>query len=224
MENTTVETPKTLDQYSVEELKKLIADKEEEERKEKERKRKLYEDRKYKLVDYLLEDAKEVQTEVKDFKQTCFNLLREFYESMKQYGDVAEANKGNFSIKNANGDKKVEFCRQVISSFDERANIAEIKLKEFLLDFVKKKDQPIYELVMSLLERNSVTGDFDSRNIQKLYKIEDKFTDPRWKEAISLFKESFQESGTNFYVRFYEMDSTGKWQTIQLNFSAIDVK
>jgi hypothetical protein len=138
---------------------------------------------------------------------------------MLEYGDIRKGkdNKGSFEIKNEQF--KIVVASQVKKSFDERSILAEEKLKEFLLIFVKKKNRSIYNLVMALLERNSITGDFDITNINRLYKMENDFDDPNWVEAIKLFKESFNATGTTIYVRFYERNANNGWGLINLNFS-----
>ncbi len=204
-------------------LKELLAIAEQKEKEEAAAKRAEYENQKHNIVDNLISGAYVIHQELSAFKHDAFTILRGFYKTMKEYADLKDTNKGSFRIKNADGTKMVEFSRQVTSGFDERAVAAEEMLKDFLSDFVKKKDKAIYELVIGLLDRNRATGELDIKNINKLYRMEDKFDDQRWKKAIALFKESYQESSTSFYVRFYENDGTGKPQAIQLNFSAINV-
>ena len=64
--------------------------------------------------------------------------MNDFYNQMQEYGDVSTGNKGNFSIKSADGRKRVDFKKQTISAFDERAALADHKLKNFLLSFGKR--------------------------------------------------------------------------------------
>mgnify|MGYP001627236097 CR=1 FL=1 len=212
-----------LKDVSTAELERIVEARKKQETDAEKAKREAYEKNKNNLVYALCHFGIQLNDELLEFKQKAFNELRKFYEEMKAYGDVKEANKGNFSIKSADGKYMIKYSRQAIGSFDERANLAEQKLREFLAETVKKREKAIYELVMGLLERNKLSGDFDSNNIQKLYKLEDKFDHPLWKESIKLFKESFNETGTNYYARFFAQDSTGKFKNIDLNFSSLNV-
>jgi hypothetical protein len=74
---------------------------------------------------------------------------------------------------------------------------------------------------MGLLERNSITGDLDINNINRLYKMENDFDDPDWVEAIRLFKESYNPKGSVEYVRFYSRTDNNGWEQINLNFSSL---
>jgi hypothetical protein len=108
-----------------------------------------------------------------------------------------------------------------VCAFDERSRLAEAKLKEFLGGFVKRNNKNLHKLIMGMLERNSYTGDLDITNINRLYKLEKEFDDPNWKEAIVLFKESYQPSHTASYVRFYELNEAGRYENIGLQFSSM---
>ena len=125
-----------------------------------------------------------------------------------------------FQLKN--DQYKIEFSSQVNKCFDERAELAEVKLKEFLATFVKKKDKPAYELVMALLERNDKTGDFDINLINRLYKMRDRFDNPLWIEALDMFQESYCPYGTAQYIKFSSKnpDNNG-WDAILLDFAKL---
>lgn len=207
---------------TVAEAKLLLQQAEENERQEREAKRSAYEIDKNTLVVELVSEAQEVQDFLSIFKSKTFKRLNEWFERMKEYGDCKDAQK-NFTIFSTDGSLKVDFSYSVYKTFDERAKLAEEKLKSFLVKFVKRKDESVYKLLMSFIERNSKNNELDIKNINRLYKHENDYQDPDWKQAIALFKESYVESGSKYYARFYKKTDEGAWVTISLDFSSLEL-
>lgn len=208
-------------ELSVDELEQLLADKKKAAQEEQEQKKQQYENERTALIDLLGNEALVVNEQMAHFKGDSFSAMDAFRQLMLEYGDIkgGENNKGNFEIKNDNF--KIEYSSQVKMAFDERSEAAEEKLKTFLGGFVKKRDKKLYDLIMGLLERNAKTGALDISNINRLYKLEDSFEDENWKDAIRLFKESYNPTETAKYIRFYKKADNGGWDLINLNFSSI---
>jgi hypothetical protein len=211
---------KSVAEMSTKELKAMVAEREAAENQEREVKRELYEKDKDDLINALGSRAHGLSVMLKDFKSTAMTDVLGFRKTLLEYGALkgGDKNKGNFEIKN--DQFRVSFSSQVKKCFDERSELAEEKLKLFLSTTVKKRDQKLHKLILSLLERNKV-GDLDISNIQRLYQMENDFEDTNWKEAIALFKESYKADGTTFYVRFFLKNETNGWDLINLNFSSL---
>ena len=65
-------------------------------------------------------------------------------------------------------------------------------------------------------------GKLELSRIQTLYAKESLFTDPRWVEAIRLFKESFQPVDSKMRLEFYKRSEvSNKWEPIVLNISSL---
>jgi hypothetical protein len=208
-------------ELSVAELEAMLAEKKKEERAEKAARKAAYETERDELINELCYTSGALSDELSAHKNEAFYKLKIFREKMLEYSDLkgGENNKGNFQIENEH--YKIVFSSQVKSGFDERSLLAEEHLKKFLSGFVKKRDRQLYKLIMSLLERNSITGDLDINSINRLYKMENDFDDPDWQEAIRLFKESYNPKATTEYVRFYTRSDNSGWDLINLNFSSI---
>jgi len=206
---------------STEELEKLLQERKKKEAKQMEAKRKEYESQREILIKSSTTIANRLNKELVEFKANVLTAVEGFYDLMKEYGDVREMNKGNFTIKSLDNSIKMEVTRNITFGFDERGNQAETLVKEFLKEKIKKADKDAYELISSLLERDQKTGKFDPRNIHKLYKFETSFQDDRFQKAVQLFKEAYTEQKTSQYVRFYTLNEQGKYEAIALNFSSI---
>ena len=222
MSATTETTEVVMPELTVEQLEQLLAKKRDQENKLAEKKRKAYEQKKEHLIDTLGGFALSLNGQILDLKLEAFRDLTTFREEMMEYGDIrgGEKNKGSFEIKN---DKyKIHFRTHVLKQFDERAELAETKLKEFLSTFVKKKNTKAYELIMALLQRNDKTGDFDINLINRLYGMRDKFDNPLWHQALDLFQESYAPNGSAQYVQFYiKNTSNNTWEAIVLDFNKV---
>jgi hypothetical protein len=217
-------TTKSLDDLTDEELDRLLEEREKKKRREAEARRKKYENDRDSLVHDLTIAAEQIEQQLEQFKTDAYNRISQFSDRMMQYGEINGKSRGGFSIRSADGTRKVTFSQQVRKVFDERAEMAEQKIREFIAKFIKKRDEKAYDLIMSLLERNSKTGDFEVNSINKLYKMEDKFDDELWKDGIRLFKESYNPQKTTKYINFYKLSATEKEELINLNFSSARIR
>lgn len=210
---------KALSEMSTEELEKALAKRKAKEETEAKQKREQYLGQRDAMIVNLITEADRLSNEMIDFKFDCFNDVDEFIEKMKTYGDVKERSKGNLTITTEDDQFRIKIKSQVLKRFDERAELAEHKLKSFLESMVKKKDQKAYKVITSLLERNH-KGDYDIALIQRLYKMENEFDHELWKEAIKLFKESYSESGTTRYINFFKKVND-RWEPIIMTFASL---
>lgn len=100
--------------------------------------------------------------------------------------------------------------------------MAAARLIDFLKAWIggreKGADDPMYQLAMTLLERNR-KGDLDYKSISKLYDLEAQFNDPEYSEIMQLFKESNVVNGTAINFYFHQRDERGVWHRIEPSFN-----
>lgn len=155
---------------------------------------------------------------VREFRDWIEREAEGFYAIMREYGQLRKEDQSSFTI--VDGDMKIEVRSNKVKTFDERADMAAERLMEYLKAYVagseKGYDDPMYQLAMTLLERNR-QGDLDYKNISKLYEMEDRFDD-EYKSIMSLFRESHTvtKTATNFY--FSQRDKNGVWRRIEPSF------
>ena len=107
-----------------------------------------------------------------------------------------------------------------MKSFDERANLAAERLVDYLKRYAMSRelgtDDPMYQLGMTLIERNR-QGDLDYKSVSKLYELEDRF-DSEYTEIMDLFRESnvVYKTAVNYY--FHKRDENGVWRRIEPSF------
>lgn len=162
-----------------------------------------------------------IRDEVVQFKEAMDKNSDAFREVMAEYGQLRHDDQQGFTI--IEGDFKLSVKFNKVKQFDERADMAAQKLIDYLSAYIEKSDKgvedPIYQLAMSLLERNR-QGKLDYKSISKLYELEDKF-DEEYKIIMDLFRESnvVQSTVTNYY--FWQMDEKHVWHKIEPSFCRI---
>ncbi len=169
-----------------------------------------------KVKENLLNQVSEVQR----FKQWLTRESEGFTGLMREYGQVRVDGQQSYTI--TEGDFRLDIKTNKVKSFDERADLAAERLVTFLKGYMEQSDKgsddPMYQLAMTLLERNQ-SGDLDYKSISKLYELEDKFKDAEYGEIMSLFKESnvVQKTATNYY--FWQRSAeTGVWTRLEPSF------
>ena len=168
----------------------------------------------------------DVLTRVNDVEQTVSGFKKwldcetsAFTKVMREYGAVK--NEGQQSYTITDGDFKLEVKFNKVKGFDERADLAAERLVDYLKRYMaaseKGVEDPMYQMAMTLLERNK-TGDLDYKSISKLYELEDKF-DGEYAEIMQLFKEAnvVQNTATNYYFSKRNAE-TGVWVRIEPSF------
>lgn len=143
-----------------------------------------------------------------------------FYNAMKGYGELKRDEQLGFTVWNDNFRIQVKGNR--VKRFDERADIAEKRLIDYLNRWIQSKGEgernPVYKLAMSLLQRNEA-GDLDYKSVSRLYELEQDFNDTEYTSIMQLFRESNIVEGT--VVRFYfeEKDEMNRWKRIEPSFN-----
>jgi hypothetical protein len=203
---------------SAEERKQLLEDLKEEERKEARDRRETYETLRSTFMADVRQRLMPLVDDVQGFRTWIETEAEGFRSVMREYSRLRTEGQGSFTV--VDGDMKLEVRSNNVKTFDERADLAAERLVSYLKAWVshseKGQDDPMYQLAMTLLERNR-QGDLDYKSISKLYELEDRF-DGEYKEIMSLFRESniVQKTATNYY--FYRRDKNGVWHRIEPSF------
>ena len=216
-------SPVDISQLSEEQKASLLAQLNAEAKNERIKKRDAYEGLRGEFMHKVEDMLINVTADVKGFKEWLREESSAFVKLMREYGQVKTDEQKNYTI--TDGDFRLQISCNSVKGFDERADLAAERLVAFLKDYMKKSekgtDDPMYQLAMTLLERNQA-GDLDYKSISKLYELEDKFGDPEYSEIMKLFQESnvVQKNATNYY--FWKRDKeTGVWRRIEPSFCRI---
>jgi hypothetical protein len=209
-----------LEQLSTAEIEKMLADRRKSESAKAEKEKKVYEQGRDEMVLKVITTAKVLFKELGEFKQFCHIEMDKQAVKLSEYGKLRSNSKGGFSVTDSDDTMRITRRRDTEPVWDERSTKAIELIKEFLGDAIKKRDVKMYEILMSFLERNA-NGDLEYNRVMDLYKHEDKFDDPRWKEGLKLIKESFSNHLKGYGYEFKVKGDDGKWQNLYLNFSSL---
>lgn len=214
-------TTKTVDQMTTTELEAYLAERKKEQIAEMKKKRADYERYVSTNTSRLVRKALKLSSILALFFENSTTTLEEMRDKLNEYGAVRSNSKGGFTLKTDDDKYKILYRYSTICDWDERSVKAEELLKDFLFDVLKKRDKEMFELILGLIEKNK-EGKLELSRIQTLYSKEALFTDPRWVEAIRLFKESFRPVSSKMRLEFYRRSEVSKkWEPITLNISSL---
>lgn len=204
---------------SKEERAALLAQLQQEEKDDRIARRETYEALRGEFLHEVKENVLEIVNAVSGFRKWLENETACFTAVMKEYGQVKSDDQLSYTI--TDGDFRMEVKSNKVKGFDERADIAAERLIDYLKRYMQNSDKgaddPMYQMAMTLLERNKM-GDLDYKSISKLYELEDKF-DEEYADIMRLFKEAnvVQHNATNYY--FHQRNpETGVWKRIEPSF------
>ena len=211
-------TEELLKQLSKEERASLLQQLTAESRQEKADRREAYEKLRSDFMTDVRARTKSVVDIVREFKDWLDSESSAFREVMQDYGQLRSSDQQGFTV--VEGDFKLKVSYNKVKTFDERADMAAQKLIDYLSRYIENSDKgtedPIYQLAMSLLERNR-QGQLDYKSISKLYELEDKF-DGEYHEIMDLFRESNVVMATAINYYFYEKDEENVWRKLEPSF------
>lgn len=216
----TKKNPIDLSQMTAEEKKALLAQLNADANESRQAKRDAYEGLRAEFMHRVEEFLVNVTADVKGFKQWLEKESEGFISVMRDYGQIKNVDQRNYTI--TDGDFRLQVASNSVKGFDERADMAAERLVTYLKNYMQKSEKgqedPMYQLAMTLLERNQ-RGDLDYKSISKLYELEDKFGDQEYKDIMMLFKESnvVQKTAVNYYF-FRRHKETGVWMRIEPSF------
>lgn len=216
----TKKNPIDLSQMTAEEKKALLAQLNADANESRQARRDAYEGLRAEFMHRVEEFLVNVTADVKGFKQWLEKESEGFISVMRDYGQLKNADQRNYTI--TDGDFRLQVASNNVKGFDERADMAAERLVAYLKNYMQKSEKgqedPMYQLAMTLLERNQ-RGDLDYKSISKLYELEDRFGDQEYKDIMTLFKESnvVQKTAVNYYF-FRRHKETGVWMRIEPSF------
>lgn len=174
------------------------------------------------MVEELIGDAKQISKSILDFKGYSGEKIDSYFGLLLQnYGidEKAKTKKGNITLENFSGTKRVEVRVSETLHFDEKIQIAKLKIDEYLMDVTKDSPPEIITLITRAFEVDK-EGNIDSKKIFALKSYDIK--DPRWIEAMEIIDESKKIAYTKSYIRFYTRDSIeDTWKLVPIDMAAV---
>jgi hypothetical protein len=174
------------------------------------------------MVEKLLNQAGEVSEVIAAFKKKANDEVDAYFALLLQnYGidEKSKSKKGNLSLENFSATAKVEIRISETLAFDERLQVAKLKVDEYLNDVTKDSIPEIRVLISKAFEVDK-EGKVDAKKIFALKAYE--ITDPRWVQAMEIIDEAKQVSHTKPYIRFYTRASVDeKYELVPLDIAGV---
>jgi hypothetical protein len=171
----------------------LMAQLQQEEKEDRIARRETYEALRGEFMQDVKSKVTSLVEDVKGFRGWLEKEADAFTKVMKEYGQVKSDEQRSYTI--TDGDFRLEVKSNKVKGFDERADMAADRLIDYLKRYMqnseKGSDDPMYQMAMTLLERNKM-GDLDYKSISKLYELEDKF-DEEYADIMRLFKRAITD-------------------------------
>jgi hypothetical protein len=92
-------------------------------------------------------------------------------------------------------------------------------LEEFLQENVQTQDDVIKQLILDAFSTRN--GRLDTKKVLNLIRYRSKIKNDKFLRAIDLLEESIRKPSSKTYFRLYVKDEQGKWNAVELNFSAL---
>lgn len=202
------------EQFTDEQLEQMLAERRKKAQREKEQARKLYEKGRDIRVEKIIDAVVQLSQLIAEARDNVDHYMEENSEMMLKYGDIPKHSKGGFTVTHSNGNMRVRRKRRTTPQWDERADMAEGLLREFLNDTIKKRDQKLAEVLMGFLTKNQ-EGDFRYSSVMSLKKHRDKWSDERWIKGLDLLEESFSSQFSKYTYEFQIKDKDGSWVNVE---------
>ncbi|MBQ4438069.1 DUF3164 family protein [bacterium] len=173
--------------------------------------------KKEELVDAVFEYVAETKTKLETFKYWTQEVVATYVEKQAKKAKVAGW-KGNIRIINYDGTKRICVSKKERMDFNEKLQFAKAKFDEWIIKRTEGADEVLAELVQKAFEVDK-EGEINRSFLFRLLRYS--ISDPDFKKAQELLKQSMQTSGTKEYILFQEKDEHGEWKTITLDFAAL---
>lgn len=163
--------------------------------------------------------AVEISARLSAFKSEVFAMADDLYERTLTEKNIKLRNnsKGGYSIVTIDKSVKIEVTISESIAFDDRIDIAQKLINEYLEDKTKDGDAELSLLINEAFR--TTHGRLDTRRIINLMKLQIKHT--KWVKAMELIKESMSTSNSKRYIRVWEMQPNGEYKSIKLDFASI---
>lgn len=171
------------------------------------------------VVKSLIEKARKVSEEIRNFKKHSFDEIAQFVNiSAEQYNHKTKGKKGNITLYSFDGKYKVERSYAESIAFDEQLQVAQEMIYECIQSWSAGANNKLMAMVNFAFQTDK-KGEVSADRILGLKKL--KIQDEKWLAAMMAISSSVNVVSSKGYVRFYErVGDTEAWQAIPLNIAA----
>jgi len=177
------------------------------------------------MIEKLFKRVDEIREILSEFKKDAFGEVEGYFDLLLQeYGVDAKARskKGNITLEDFSGVRKVSVAVNDTVAFDEKLSIAKLKIDECLHEWTKDSGSELKTLVNRAFDVDK-KGEISVSKVMALKSYD--ISHPKWIEAMNIIDEATQVVSSKQYIRFYSReDETANYKQLSLDFSKIEPK
>lgn len=153
------------------------------------------------VVRGLFKQARKLNADLSAFKLACMEAIDIYVDWVSVTEGVAIGGvKGNVKLSTFDGTLQITRMRQDSIEFDERLQVAQGLIKEYVAEKAAGIDRDLQVLIDDAF--NGANGRLNAARVLGLFKL--KIGGEKWAKAMELIRESIRVSSTREYARFYE--------------------
>ena len=176
-----------------------------------------YDKKKEKIINQMVARANKLNEVLEEYKKLIFEKADGLFDDMFKAHNMEKTTQRNFTLYSFDKSLKIEISTQDIVDFDDRIQLAQAKINEFLELKTQGADPDLSIIINNAFKTSK--GRLDKSRIFGLFSL--KITHHLWNEAMDLIKQSITTNNTRRYATLWRRQQDGKYVQIQLNFSAL---
>lgn len=173
------------------------------------------------VIARVFEQASILKGEMINFKSNCFDEINTYMELLANEYNAPSKGKGNLSLTNTDGTKKIVINVNHQIQFDEKLKIAKNLIDKCIAKWIDSSRDEIKALVNFSFEVNK-EGKVSIGRVLSLRRVV--INDVDWQNAIQAITDSLMVVDSKSYIRFYHRkDEYSAWKHLSLELAALDL-
>lgn len=173
------------------------------------------------VVRKLFRSADKLNKALADFRAECMASIESYIGWVAKYEDAKVGGvKGNVTLTSFDGSLKVTRMRQDSIEFDERLQVAQELIREYIAEKAAGLDADLQALIDDAF--NGQNGRLNAARVLGLLKLQIKGA--KWQKAMDLIRESIRVASTREYARFYRRsagDPASEYKLVSLDIASV---
>ena len=171
------------------------------------------------LVRRVFKEVLPVREELVRLKQLALQEIRDFIElSANEYGVQLGGKKGNVTLTSFDGEFRLMVAMSDTLAFDERLQAAKKLIDECLEEWTQNSNPNLKTVVQAAFDVNK-QGHINTGRVLGLRRLN--IQHEKWSEAMNILSDSIQVLASREYVRFYQRNTNGKYELINLDLATV---
>lgn len=210
----------SIQDLSIEELRKALAEKEQTEVSKKQQAKKDHLSRKETFINDVCGEFEHVNATLTNLKSKTIEGITAIYNEQYAIDGKQPKETKSITLKSQDGKYKIDLERQDRFEFNDEAHVHINSIREIFKNKYEKVNKEMYSILDGILVRNG-KGDYDAKLLSKARVQVKKLGNAELSEAFEKLQDCLVVTGSATYCRAYRLDDQGKWKDISIQFSSL---